>query len=114
MGRFYGKVGYGETVEIAPGAWDDVIVEKSYYGDVTRLSKDQRDADKVNNDLRINNAFSLMADAYAYENYYNIRYIIWGGIYWDVTTVETIRPRLLVNIGGVYDGPKAPAPDDSQ
>ena len=105
--RFYGKVGYGVSVESAPGVWKDSITEVSYYGDVVRNTRHLQDGTKVNDDLTVNNSISIVADAYANEHFFAIRYIEWAGNLWVVTDVEVQAPRLLLRLGGVYNGPKA-------
>lgn len=106
MARYFGKVGYGETVEIAPGVWDDVITEFSYYGDVKRNIRQSQEGPSVNNNISVNNSISIVADAYANENFFAIRYVEWSGTLWTVTDVEVQSPRLLLTLGSVYDGPK--------
>lgn len=113
MAKFYGNIGYGETVEKVPGVWDDVIVERPYYGDVVRNTRKLQDDAKVNNDLTVGNSISIVADPYAYEHFFAMRYIKWAGAFWIVSDVEVQRPRLLLRLGGVYNGPKAEAPDPS-
>jgi hypothetical protein len=105
--RFYGKVGYGTTVEAAPGVWKDQITEVSYFGDVIRNSRLLREGDRVNDDLSVSNSISIVADAYANEHFFAIRYVEWAGALWVVTEVEVQSPRLLLRLGGVYNGPKA-------
>lgn len=105
MAKFYGKVGYGETVETAPGVWTDVITEVQYYGDILRNTRQLQSGEKVNDDLSVNNSISIVADAYANEHFFAIRYIEWAGALWVVTDVEVQRPRLLLRLGGVYNGP---------
>lgn len=107
MAKFYGEVGYGETVEIRPGVWDDVIVEKSYFGDVIRNSRQLRDNEGVNDDLSVGNSISIVADAYANEHFFAIRYIRWAGALWKVANVDVESPRLVMRLGGVYNGPTA-------
>jgi hypothetical protein len=107
MNRFYGKVGYGVTVETAPGVWEDVITEFPYYGDVIRNSLKFKEGQSVNNDLTVGNSISVVADAYANEHFFAIRYVVWRGTYWAVDEVEVQSPRLLLRLGGVYNGPKA-------
>jgi hypothetical protein len=111
MARFHGKVGYGETVETSPGVWDDVITERSYFGDVLRNSRRLREGESVNDDLSVNNSISIVADAYANDHFFAIRYVQWMGSLWKVSDVEVQRPRLILRLGGVYNGPKATAPD---
>lgn len=107
-GKFYGKIGYAEsTSEISPGVWDNNIVEYYYYGDVVRNTVNERLSDQILPDLTTGNSFNIIADAYAYEHFFAIRYIEWQGVKWNVTQVEVHRPRLIVRIGGVYNGPTA-------
>lgn len=113
MAKYYGFIGYGLQLNTSPGVWEDVITERSYYGDVVRNVIKSQEAEKVNLDLTIGNAFSIVADAFAYENFFAMRYISWSGTLWTVRDVEVRRPRLLIRVGGVYHGPKAAASDDS-
>jgi len=105
MARFSGKVGYGHTVETDPGVHEDVITEYSYFGDVVRNSLKFREGESVNNDLSVSNSISIVADAFARENFFAIRYVQWAGALWAVSEVEVQSPRLLLRLGGVYNGP---------
>ena len=106
--KFYGIIGYCETVEGTgenEGIWKDVTTERKYYGDVTRNAKRwDSNPESVNDNLNLNNSFSIVADAYAYEHFYAIKYIEWMGTRWKVTNVEVQRPRLILTIGGVWNG----------
>lgn len=105
MTRFYDAIGYGETVESAPGVWTDVIVEVKYYGDVIRNTRKLEDGVGLNNDLIVQNSISIVADAYANEHFHAMRYIRWAGALWTISTVEVQSPRLLLRLGGLYNGP---------
>jgi hypothetical protein len=107
MARFYGEVGYGETVETAPGVWQDVIIDKNYSGDILRNTRRLENGDKVNNDISVNNSISIVADAYANEHFFAIKYVKWAGVRWMVTDVEVLTPRLILRLGSVYNGPTA-------
>lgn len=110
--KFYGEVGYGESVETAPGVWEDTITEKVYYGDVVRNARRfQEGANTVNNDITPDNSISIVADAYANERFFAIRYVRWAGALWTVSSVEQQSPRLILRLGGVYNGPKGTTPD---
>jgi hypothetical protein len=104
MARFFGRVGYGETEESAPGVWTDVIVERSYYGDVVRNQRNLREGENLNFDLSVQNSISIVADAYANEHFFAIRYVEWAGTLWTVSAVEVQSPRLLLRLGEVYNG----------
>lgn len=105
MARYHGKVGYGDTVEVSPGVHADTIVERTYYGDITRNSRALREGEHLNQDLSVGNSISIVADAYAREHFFAIRYVEWAGVLWTVADVEVQHPRLLLNLGEVYNGP---------
>jgi len=105
MARFYGRVGYGESVETAPGVWEDQIVEHSYFGDVVRNARTLREGENLNPDLSVQNSISIVADAYANDHFFAIRYVEWAGTLWTVPSVEVQSPRLLLRLGEVYNGP---------
>jgi hypothetical protein len=113
MTRFFGRVGYGESVETAPGVWVDEIVEHSYYGDVVRNARHLQEGENLNLDLSVRNSISIVADAYANNHFFAIRYVEWAGTLWTVQAVEVQSPRLLLRLGEVYNGPTpavAPTP----
>lgn len=103
MARFCGNVGYGETKETRPGVYEDTIVLHKYYGDVTRNTRRLEGSDRVNMNVLVNNTISIVADAYAYEHFFNMKFVEWMGTRWIVTNVEVQRPRLILTIGGVYN-----------
>lgn len=113
MARFYGEVGYGTTVEKRPGVWVDDIVEYSYFGDVVRNTRRLENGQSVNDNLSVGNSISIVADAYAREHIFAMRYVKWQGALWKIQEVEVVRPRLLLRLGGVYNGPTAISSDTS-
>lgn len=109
MAKFYGAVGYGFQVETAPGVWRDEITEVNYYGDVVRNTRKLQEGQYLNNDLSVGNSISILADEYANEHFFAIRYVKWAGTNWKVSEVEALDgPRLLLRLGEVYNGPTAP------
>jgi len=107
MARFFGLIGYGETVETSPGVWVDTITECSYYGDVFRTARKSSEGENLNNDISVQNSISIVADAYAIDHFFAIRYVEWAGTFWTVSRVEVQSPRLILTLGEVYNGPKA-------
>lgn len=112
MAKFFGAVGYNSgTVETAPGVHTENVLERSYYGDVLRNTRQLQNGESVNDDLAVRNSISIVADAYANEHIFAIRYVRWSGALWRVTEVTVESPRLLLKLGGVYNGPTpTPAP----
>ena len=105
MTRFFGVVGYGESLESDSGVWTDQITEVEYYGDVVRNTRKLEPGDKVNDDISVGNSISIVADEFAYNNFFKIKYVGWAGTFWIVTDVEVRSPRLILTLGGVYNGP---------
>lgn len=104
MAKFFGKIGYGETAEVRPGVWKTRIVEREYFGDLTRNVRRYEASGQLNEDLNIANEISIVADPYAYDNFHAIRYVLFMGTKWKVSGVEVQYPRLILTIGGVYNG----------
>lgn len=108
MAKFAGIVGYAhQAVEVRPGVWVEEIVERFYYGDVLRNSRGLAEVERVNLDISVGNSISIVADAYANEHFFAIRFLEWAGSAWTVTDVTVEPPRLLMRLGGVYNGPRA-------
>lgn len=104
--RFYGAVGYGHSTETAPGVWEDVITERKLFGDVRKDTLQVRGGEKLNRDLTVQNSISVVADAYANENFHAIKYVVWSGTAWEVNEATIEAPRILLRLGGVYNGPR--------
>lgn len=105
MVRFFDKVGYGTPSELVNGVWTDSIIERDHYGEVLKTVSSIEPSDKVNDDIRLQNSISIVADAFALENFSLIKYVSWMGTLWIVTSVAVERPRLILSLGGVYNGP---------
>lgn len=105
MAKYFGEIGYAETVEIRPGVWEDVITERRYYGDIVRNTRRLQDGEGLNPDITVQNSISVVADPYANNHFFAIRYIRWAGALWTVSDVEVKSPRLILRLGGVYNGP---------
>lgn len=110
MAKFYGRIGFAIGNTDGTGAYEGVVTEtpvkeRPYYGDVLRNSRRFENGSDINDDLKIDNRISIMADAYANEHFFEMKYVDWMGCRWKVTNVEVQRPRLIITIGGVYNGP---------
>lgn len=104
MAKYYGKIGYAETVETVPGVWEEQITERSYFGDLIRNARRLQSSDKVNDDINISNELSIVADPYAMSNFHSMRYAEFMGARWKISTVEVQYPRLILSLGGLYNG----------
>ena len=87
-----------------PGIWEPVITVKPYSGEVLKNSRSLSPTSTLNDNIKLSNAISIVADPYAYGNFYAMRYIKWMGVSWKITNIDVQRPRLTLTIGGVYNG----------
>lgn len=104
MAKFAGRVGYVSQIEEVPGVWTADITPRMMKGDLIRQQSSSQNGDKVNDDISFNHNVSLLGDAYAFGNYYNIKWIEIDGMKWRVNSVEIKRPRILLGLGGLYNG----------
>lgn len=104
MAKFHGMIGYMQSVETAPGVYRDEITERPCNGDLLRNSQSAEAGENLNDNINISNRFSVIADAFAYANIVNIRYIKWQETKWKVNNIDIQRPRIILSVRGVYNG----------
>ncbi len=104
MTKFAGQVGYVSDVETSPGVWTAVDNPRYMRGDIIRQTSKAQNDNKVNSDVIFNHRVSLVGDAYAFDNYYQIKWIEVDGHKWKVDSVEVQRPRIIVSLGGPWNG----------
>lgn len=104
MAKWSGNIGFAEQVEYEPGCWEDVITQRHYYGDLVRNIRKLQNSGEINDNINIANDFSILADPYAQQNFHAMRYIEFMGTKWKIDSVEVQYPRLILSIGGVYNG----------
>ena len=93
MARYHGYVGYAIDVEAYPGVWEEQISEHEYFGDVLK--------NRIN--IPISNSISIIADPFAFEHVYAMRYVTYLGKKWSILNVSIERPRLILTLGGLYN-----------
>mgnify|MGYP003430652910 CR=1 FL=1 len=107
MARFSGAVGYATRITTAPGVKSDTIVERSYKGRYLNRTFTDVGDEKVNVDRDLSSRIEIVADAFLRDNYRNIKYVVdEDGVFWEVTSRQLKRPRLVLSTGGVYRGTK--------
>ena len=106
MTKWYGKVGYSETVETAPGVWTSQDTVREYYGDIKRnTARWAGNSNSTNDNLTVTTQISIVADAFAIEKFHAIKWIEFMGMKWGVDNIDpTQPPRLLLTLGGVFNG----------
>lgn len=108
MAKFYGNIGFAESRETAPDVHKEIIVERPYFGDFLRNVRRLQGSASINENITISNEISIVADPYARENFHAMRYITYMGTKWKISGVEVQYPRLILTIGGVYNGANGP------
>lgn len=104
MPKFYGAIGFAVTEETRPGIYEEKICEHNYVGDLIRNSRRLQSGSQVNDDINISNQISIVADPYAHQNFHMMRYASYMGSKWKITNVEVQYPRLILELGGVWNG----------
>lgn len=105
MSKWFGKIGYAFTGETEPGLWEDTIIEREYYGDMTSDRWKRQSSGEVNDNISLANVISIIADPFAYQHCSNIAYVEIMGAKWKVSDIDASqRPRLVLTIGGVWNG----------
>lgn len=102
--RFFGKVGYQIETEDTDSVWVKTMVAKSYFGDVIRNNTRRDTGDTINDQIDINNRISIVADPFAFENFQNMKYVEWLKQLWNIKSIELQPPRIILEVGGVYNG----------
>ena len=105
MARYRGVVGFALSTEQPGGVWTDQITERTYRGDELRANAKWQPTSELNDNLTISNRISIVADSFALENLGYMRYLTWHKCRFKITNVEVQYPRLILSIGGVYNGP---------
>lgn len=105
MAKFYGAIGYADMMEIRPGVYEERITERVYSGDLIKnSSRWSTNPDSVNDNLSINQQISILADPFAYKNFHSMKYVEYMDAKWKITNVDVQYPRLILTVGGVYNG----------
>lgn len=106
MAKWHGIVGYVESIEKEdqPGVWVEEITERTYFGDLIENNRRLESYDKVNSDINISNNISIVADPYAYQNFHKLRYVEFMGANWNITVAKVQYPRIILTLGGLYNG----------
>lgn len=104
MAKFYGPIGYFVSEETAPGVWEDSITEHMYYGELIRNTRKLQSTDQLNDNINVANEISILADPFASENFHLMKYVGFMGAKWKISSIEVQYPRLILTIGGLYNG----------
>lgn len=116
MAKYYGAIGFLRTVEDpkSKGVWVEEITERNYYGDVLSNRYKSENGTGLNDDVAIQNTISILGDSFANKNLGYMKYLTWMGSKWKISSIEVAYPRLILSIGGLYNGPIGHSDRDEQ
>lgn len=103
MSKWYGNIGYAETVETTPGDYEEIFTERPYFGDVIRNNRMLQNSGQINDNINISNQISIVADPYATSHIYAMRYAEFQNTKWKISNVDVQYPRLILSLGGIYN-----------
>lgn len=103
MAKWYGNVGFSDTVETEPGLWEEQIIERPYYGDVVSTRWRRDNTTGVNANVTLSKQISIVADPYAINQSSVIAYVEYMGAKWQVTEVNPEGRRIILTVGGVWN-----------
>lgn len=104
MPKCSGVIGYTLAVETQPGVWTEDVTEKKYYGDIVRDNRKIVDQGVINNGITISNNISIVSNKFMLENMAFMTYITFMGSKWRISSVDIKPPRIIITIGGLYNG----------
>ena len=105
MAKFYGNIGFAESIEVERGIWDERITERPYRGELLKNFYNLQNSNTgLSADINVSHSISIVADQYADQNFPSMRYVIFRGTKWKITNIEVQYPRLILTIGGLYNG----------
>lgn len=108
MAKFMGKVGFAEYLETAPDVHQEVVTEKPYLCE-TKRSYQRYSSSAVgstNDDVVMSNQIEIVCgNEYAFSHVSFIKYVTYKGVRWKVQSFEERFPRIVLNLGEVYNGP---------
>ena len=68
MAKYYGIIGYGTDDETAVDVWTTSITERPYFGDVIQTGHRWETGENINDNTRVTNKISIVADPFAYQD----------------------------------------------
>ena len=90
-----------------PGVFNPGIVEKHFKGDVLNRTSRWQSSETVNDNFNVSNRISVVSNKFLDDNLSSIKYIVFKGVKWKVNSITLQPPRLILEMGGVYNGESA-------
>jgi hypothetical protein len=97
-------LGFSErNTEVCPGVWKIMPTEVPHRAKLLTYNKDYDTSDEVNDDMKLRNRYEIVMKDKKLD-YQDMRYIIVKGKKWKVSALEFLDIRIIITLGGVYNG----------
>ena len=96
MSRFSGLLGFVRTELSDGGIYNEVATEIKVKGTFRKISSRVYSEQEVNASVRLANEI--------FNHLNSLKYVVWKGTKWSVTTITLEPPRVIIMLGGVYNG----------
>lgn len=103
MPKFKGLIGYGVETEVSPGVFRDQIVSKKHSGEMLKVHIKHTPNDLVTA-TTLSNTISIIPNRFMLQHYGEIRFVVLGGSKWSIASISYEPPRIVLTLGGVYNG----------
>ena len=107
MPKCSGVIGYALDEEIRPGVWTEGITDKKYFGEIVRDNRRSVENGEINGSINISNNISIVSNKFMLDNLAFMRYLTLSSTStskWKITSVDIKRPRIIITLGGLYNG----------
>ena len=102
--KYSGKIGFAVVKNKGNGIYSEEIEEKVYYGDLLSSRwNNESNGNSTNTNIKLNNSISVICDSYLADNISVMKYITYKNSKWCVTGIEILPPRVIINVGGIYN-----------
>ena len=104
MSRFSGLLGFVRTELSDGGVYIEVATEVKVKGILKKISSRTYSEQEVNASVRLANEISVIGNNEIFNHLTSLKYVVWKGTKWSVTTITVEPPRVNIILGGVYNG----------
>lgn len=106
MTKYVTTIGYAiiKEREDEPSVFENTIVKKKYRCERTKTTRNLTISEVPTGNISASVTISFLANTFARENMFNIRYATYMGQEWIVTSVDFKDSKITCYLGGLYNG----------
>lgn len=97
-------LGFSEkNTEVRPGVWKMQPTELTHKAKLLTYNKNYDAGEEVNDDLKLRNRYEIVMKDKKLD-YQDMKYVIVKGTKWKVSALEFLEVRIIITLGGVFNG----------